>query len=47
MIRAGHAFDDELDTLIATVPRRQVAAGVTTVRDLGDRRRSALEAAAP
>lgn len=33
---AGAANDDELDTAITANLRRQVAAGVTTVRDLGD-----------
>jgi hypothetical protein len=28
--------DDELDAVITEVLRRQLAAGVTTVRDLGD-----------
>jgi imidazolonepropionase-like amidohydrolase len=36
--RAGTQADDELDTTIAQSLRAQAAAGVTTVRDLGDTR---------
>lgn len=36
--RVGGAADDELDAVITDGLRRQLAAGVTTVRDLGDRR---------
>jgi imidazolonepropionase-like amidohydrolase len=36
--RAGSAGDDELDATIARMLAAQAAAGVTTVRDLGDRR---------
>lgn len=35
--------DDELDAVIAESLRRQLAAGVTTVRDLGDRRWSVVD----
>src|SRR5215213_9604894 len=35
--RAGSAGDDELDAIIAASLALQAAAGVTTVRDLGDR----------
>jgi len=38
---AGYT-DDELDAVMTQGLRRQLAAGVTTVRDLGDRRYSAL-----
>ena len=36
--RVGAAGDDDLDSIITEGLRRQLAAGVTTVRDLGDRR---------
>jgi hypothetical protein len=35
--RVGAATDDEIDATIAASQLRQVRAGVTTVRDLGDR----------
>jgi imidazolonepropionase-like amidohydrolase len=36
--RAAGLSDDELDAVVTEALRRQLAAGVTTVRDLGDRR---------
>jgi imidazolonepropionase-like amidohydrolase len=42
--RVGAATDDEIDATIAESQRRQVRAGVTTVRDLGDRHYRTLAA---
>jgi imidazolonepropionase-like amidohydrolase len=44
--RAGEMRDDELDSVIRSSLAAQAAAGVTTVRDLGDRRYRTLEAGA-
>ena len=44
--RAGAMTDDELDTVIRESLASELAGGVTTVRDLGDRRYRTLEARA-
>ncbi len=41
--RVGGYTDDEIDAVMSRGLQRQLAAGVTTVRDLGDRRFCALE----
>jgi imidazolonepropionase-like amidohydrolase len=42
--RSGSASDEELDAIISAMLAMQAAAGVTTVRDLGDRRYRTLVA---
>jgi imidazolonepropionase-like amidohydrolase len=41
--RVGDYSDEELDAVVTEALRRQLAAGVTTVRDLGDRRFNVVE----
>ena len=45
--RAGDMDDDQIDAVIGTTLAQQAAAGVTTVRDLGDRRYRTLAAPGP